>query len=85
MHLKIFFALPSDTSSENDTPTETLDFNSEPKITGPVTWAMKKLLDHKNTAQLAINVCVIYLSNIVQCASGNKNVQTIHYFLTWCL
>jgi hypothetical protein len=27
-----------------------------PKITGPVTRAMKKLMDHKNAAQLAINV-----------------------------
>jgi hypothetical protein len=27
-----------------------LDFSSEPKDTGPVTWAMKRLLDHKNAA-----------------------------------
>jgi len=27
-----------------------------PKITDPVTRAMKKLMDHKNAAQLAINV-----------------------------
>jgi len=33
-----------------------LDFNSEPKITGPMIQAMKKLLDHKNAAQLAISV-----------------------------
>ena len=56
MRLKRFFASPSDTNSENDTTSENLDFNSEPKITGPVTRAMKKLLEHKNAAQLAINV-----------------------------
>jgi hypothetical protein len=48
--------LPSDQNGESDTHSETLDFNSVPKITGPVTWAIKKLLDHKYAAQLGINV-----------------------------
>jgi hypothetical protein len=56
LRLKKFFSSPSETNSENDTQSETLDFNSEPKITGPVTQAVKKLMDHKNAAQLAINV-----------------------------
>ncbi len=36
----------------DDTLQSDLDFNSEPKITGPMTRAMKKLLDHKNTCCL---------------------------------
>jgi hypothetical protein len=56
MRLNKFFSAPNDLRSENDTPTENLDFNREPKITGPVTRAMKKLMDHKNAMQLAINV-----------------------------
>jgi hypothetical protein len=31
------------------------DFNSESKQTGPITRAMKKLLDHKNAPQLALS------------------------------
>jgi hypothetical protein len=56
MRLKKFFSAPSDTKSDNEHTPENLDFNSEPKLTGLVTRAMKKLMDHKNAAQLAINV-----------------------------
>jgi hypothetical protein len=56
MHLKKFFASPSQTNSENDITSEILDFNSEPRMTGPVTLAIKRLIDHKNAAQFAINV-----------------------------
>jgi hypothetical protein len=56
MHLKKFFSAPSDTQSDNKINQENLDFNAEPRITGPVTCAMKKLMDHKNAAELAINV-----------------------------
>jgi len=35
---------------------EDLDFNTEPKVTGSITWAMKKLMEHNNASQLAINV-----------------------------
>ena len=56
MHLKKFFAVPSDKTTDIDTTSETLDFNSEPIITGRVTCAMKKLRKHKNAVQLAINV-----------------------------
>jgi len=44
MRLKKFFAPPSEnTASDTDTKSE-LNFKSEPKITGPVARAMKKLL-----------------------------------------
>jgi hypothetical protein len=59
MCLKKFFSDKSDSQNDSDsekvTP-ENLDFNTEPKISGPMTRAMKKLIDHKNAAQLAINV-----------------------------
>ncbi len=56
MHLKKLFSAPNNIPSENDTEPENLDFNLECTITGPVTRAMKKLMDHKNGVQLAINV-----------------------------
>ncbi len=56
MRLKKFFSKPCDQNNENDIQPENCDFNSEPKITGPDTRAMKKLFDHKHAAQLAINV-----------------------------
>jgi hypothetical protein len=53
MHLKKFFSDKSDSQNDGDsdniTP-ENLDFNAEPKISGPMTRAMKKFLDHKNAA-----------------------------------
>jgi hypothetical protein len=56
MRLKKFFSEPSDTQNDSDINQENFDFNAEPKTTGPVTRAMKKLMEHKNAAQLAINV-----------------------------
>jgi hypothetical protein len=59
MHLKKFFSLKSDSQNDSDSEQnipENLDFNAEPKISRPMTRAMKKLIDHKNAAQLAINV-----------------------------
>jgi hypothetical protein len=59
MCLKKFFSDKNDSQNDSDSEKviqENLDFNAEPKISGPVTRAMKKLLDHKNAAQLAINV-----------------------------
>ncbi len=57
MRLKKFF---SDNKSENNlsdkSDDENLDFNSEQNISRPITRALKKLIDHKNAAQLAINV-----------------------------
>ncbi len=44
MGLKKFFAPPTNSDSETDAPHSELDFKSEPKITGPITWAMKKLI-----------------------------------------
>jgi hypothetical protein len=54
MPIKKFFkpASESETVSEpND-----LNFNNEQKITGPITRAMKKLLEQKKTLELAISV-----------------------------
>jgi hypothetical protein len=58
MRLKKFFSDKNVTNDNNiqNVPPETMDFNAEPKISSPMTRAMKKLLDHKNAAQLAINV-----------------------------
>jgi hypothetical protein len=56
MRLKKFFLALSDNKSDNETIPDNLDFNTEPKITGPVTRAMKQLMDHTNAVQLAINV-----------------------------
>jgi hypothetical protein len=59
MCLKKFFSDKSDShdnsDSEQNIPAD-LDFNAEPKVSGPMTRAMRKLIDHKNAAQLAINV-----------------------------
>jgi len=59
MRLKKFFSDKSDSQIDSDNQNiipQTLDFNAEPKVSRPITRAMKKLLDHKNAAQLAINV-----------------------------
>ncbi len=56
MRLKKFFSDKSESQKDSESIPETLDFNAEPKISGPMTRAMKKLIDHKNAAQLAINV-----------------------------
>jgi hypothetical protein len=68
MHLKKFFSVLSDTKSDNETIPDNLDFNAEPKISGPVTRAMKKLMDHKNAVQLAINVlCDLSKNHCAMC------------------
>jgi hypothetical protein len=57
MRLKKFFAPNAQNSdSETDIRQSDLDFKSEPKITGPVTRAMKKLLQQKEATDLAISV-----------------------------
>ncbi len=57
MRLKKFFAEKSGENSDNDkTAEENLDFNSEQNISRPMTRALRKLIEHKNAAQLAINV-----------------------------
>ncbi len=53
LHLKKFFSENSDSQNDSDSEQkipENLD------ISGPMTRAMKKLIDHKNAAQFAINV-----------------------------
>jgi hypothetical protein len=57
MRLKKFFAPNTQNSnSETDTRQSDLDFKSEPKITGPVTRAMKKLMQQKEATEMAISV-----------------------------
>ena len=57
MRLKKSFAPNSQASnSENDTNQNDLDFKSEPNITGPITRAMKKLLQQQEATELAISV-----------------------------
>jgi hypothetical protein len=59
MCLKKFFSDKNDSQNDSDSEKvipEHLDFKAMPKISGPMTRAMKKLLDHKHAAQLAINV-----------------------------
>jgi hypothetical protein len=71
MRLKKFFSAPSEPQTDNTNTQfnqENLDFNAEQKITGPVTQAMKKLMDHKNATQLAINVlCDLSKKNCAMC------------------
>ncbi len=55
MRLKKFFAPYTDTG-DKDAQNSELNFNSEPKISGPVTHAMKKLLQQKEATELAISV-----------------------------
>jgi hypothetical protein len=57
MRLKKFF-VPSDPNTNTDAENcqSDLDFKSEPKITGPVTRAMKKLLQQKEATDMAISV-----------------------------
>jgi hypothetical protein len=57
MRLKKFFA-PTTENSNGDTNAQQsdLDFRSAPKITGPVTPAMKKLMQQKEATEMAINV-----------------------------
>ncbi len=54
----------SETVSEN----VDLGFKTEQKATSPVTWAMKKLMDHNNAAQLAINIlCDLTKKHCLMC------------------
>jgi len=85
MRLKMFFSAPDENNSDESNVHDTLDFTSAPKHAGPVTRAMKKLKDHKNAAQLAINVLCDLSKKHCAIANGNKNVQTIHCYLTQCL
>jgi len=56
MRLKKFFAPDQNSKNETDNHQSNLDFKSEPKITGPITRAMKKLLQQKEATEMAINV-----------------------------
>ncbi len=59
MPIKKFFKQP-ETNSDNENKTvsgsDNLDFNSHSEFTGPVTRAMKKLLEQQNATNLAISV-----------------------------
>jgi len=56
MRLKKFFAPPPDSLGNKDAQHSDLDFKSEPKITGPVTRAMKKFMQQKEVIEMAISV-----------------------------
>ena len=72
MRLKKFFA-PSKNNGESDTQPNDLDFKSEPKITGPITRAMKKLLQQKEATELAINVlCDLSKKTLLQLRVGTR-------------
>jgi hypothetical protein len=59
MHIKKFFKQP-DNQSDNENKTVSgsndLNFNSKSKFSGPVTRALKKLLEQQNATNLAISV-----------------------------
>jgi len=50
MRLKKNFAPAANSSSNKDSTNSDLDFKSEPKISGPVTRAMKILMQQKDAA-----------------------------------
>ncbi len=56
MHLKKFFSPTKNSDTEAVSGNSDLDFKTEPKITGPITGAMKKLIQQKDAAQLAIKI-----------------------------
>ena len=57
MRLKKFFSDKKAESADSDkSEEENLDFNATPNISRPMTRALKRLIDHKNATQLAINV-----------------------------
>jgi hypothetical protein len=59
MRIKKFFSDKNDFKKESDSEQvnpENLDFNTETKLSGPMTRAMKRSIHHKNAAQLTINV-----------------------------
>ncbi len=84
MRIKKFFKQPDTSNIENKTVSgsENLDLNSKSEFTGPVTRAMKKLLEQQNATNLAISVLCDLSKNIAQCVNGSKSAQTIHFFLT---
>jgi len=51
MCLKKFFSANANNDSEKVSENSDLDFKTEPKITGPITRAMKKLIQQKDAAQ----------------------------------
>jgi hypothetical protein len=55
MRLKKFFAPTPDPINNNDAPSMDLNFKSEPQISGPITRAMKKLMQQKEATEMAIN------------------------------
>jgi hypothetical protein len=56
MRLKKFFAPSPDSNGDSDAQNSDLNFKSEPKITGPITCAMKKFMQQKEATEMAINV-----------------------------
>jgi hypothetical protein len=68
MRLKKFFAPTADTPNGTTNSESELNFKDTPKIMGPVTRAMKKLLLQKEATEMAINVlCDLYKKNCSMC------------------
>ncbi len=57
MRIKKFFKSEnSDNQNKTVSGSDELNFNAKPKFTGPVTRAIKKLLEQQNATNLAISV-----------------------------
>jgi hypothetical protein len=68
MRLKKCFVHPTDSNGDKDAPQSDLDFKSEPKISGPVTRAMKKVMQQKDATELAICIlCDLTKQNCSMC------------------
>ncbi len=85
MRIKKFFAPSQNSNSDTDAPNSDLNYKSEPKITGPITRAMKKLMQQKEATEMAINVLCDLTKQQCSMCEWKKNVQTICYFLTQLL
>ncbi len=73
MCIKKFFKQPennSDSKNKTVSGSENLDFNSKSELTGPVTRAMKKLLEQQNATNLA--TFVIYLKTLLNVRMGAR-------------
>jgi hypothetical protein len=56
MPLKMFYT-PAQSYKQNiESENSPFHFNSEPKLSGPITRAMKRLIEHKCAVQLEINI-----------------------------
>ncbi len=79
MRIKTFF--PPSTKSETVSENNDLNFKSEPKITGFITRAMKKLLEQQKTIEMAINVlCDLSKTHCSMCEWEQECSDNPHLF-----